>query len=148
MGSNWDKASHLAIGSFHFLPASPLHNLRSFRSSVFGISTSPHRREMDESSGMYTYIARWYSIYSSAELWVPLLELLANYSLLSCGSQLGQGLIMQPLAGLDFLPAREGKFLQISLASLGATNVLHIVTERMNHQVCIHILPVCYLQLC
>ena len=83
-------------------------------------------------------------IYSSAELWVPLLGLLANYSLLSCGSQLGQGLIMQPLADLDFLPAREGKFLQISLASLGATNVLHIVAERMNHQVCIHILLVCY----
>ena len=53
-------------------------------------------------------------IYSSAELWIPLLGLVAKYSLLSCGSQLGQELIMQPLAGLDFLPAREGSFADIS----------------------------------
>ena len=48
------------------------------------------------------------AIYSSAERWVPLLGLVANYSLLSCGSQLGQGLIMQLLAGLGFLPAGGG----------------------------------------
>ena len=119
MGSNWDKASHADIGRFHFFPASPLHNLsRSFFRSLSLASLRLH------------IVAEWMNhqvcihilldgIYSSAELWVPLL------------GRVG-----------------EREILQISLASFGATNVLHIVAEQMNYQICIHILLVCYLQLC
>ena len=79
-------------------------------------------------------------IYSSAELWVPLLGLVANYSLLSCGSQLGQGLIHAAIGRFRLLASKRGGILLISLASLGATNILHIVAKWASHQVCIHIL--------
>ena len=107
------RANHAAIDRVAFLPASPLYN---WSWEVLQISLASLG-----STNVLHIVAKWMNhqvcrhimlddIYSSAELWVPLLGLVANYSLLSCGSQLGQGLIMQLLAGLDSLPAREGKF--------------------------------------
>ena len=61
-------------------------------------------------------------------------------ALLSCGSQLGQGLIMQPLASQHhhcILGVK--KSLDLSLASLESTEVFHIVTKWMNYEVYIHI---------
>ena len=66
-------------------------------------------------------------------------------ALLSCGVQLGQGLIMQPLqvsllASVTICIIGVKKFSGLSLASPGSAEVFHLIAKWMNLEVCIHIL--------